>query len=54
MRLKVTQDLLTSAWGMECTVKIPENLPHHLLAIGKGTFEVFLQDDGELVLSLHN
>ena len=54
MRLKVTQEFPNSAWGMECNIETPENLPSRLLSMGKGTFTVTLNDDGELVLSLHN
>ena len=53
MRLRVTQEFQNSAWGMECTIETPENLPSKLLSMGKGTFEVSLEN-GELVLSLHN
>lgn len=54
MRLKVIQSLGNSAWGMECSIEIPNNLPNRLLAIGKGQFEVTTNEKGGLLLTLHN
>lgn len=54
MRLRVVQNLGSSEWGMECSVKIPENLPARLLSIAKGNWEAKVNEDGELILELHN
>lgn len=54
MRLKVTQAVPPAEWNMICSVEIPDNLPNRLLSIGKGTFTVSMDENGELVLSLHN
>lgn len=54
MRLKVIQRMGKSEWGMECSVKIPENLPSRLLSIAKGTWDAKVNENGELILELHN